>query len=106
MKKLLLLSLLIFGRLGLQAADYNILDYGAVNDTTRLSTTAIQQAIDACSQAGGGRVVVPTGSFKIGTIQLRSHVNLHLEHGATLYGSTLLSDYTPMKSAYVGLTYS
>ena len=103
MKKLLLLSLLIFGRLGLQAADYNILDYGAVNDTTRLSTTAIQQAIDACSQAGGGRVVVPTGSFKIGTIQLRSHVHLHLEYGATLYGSTSLSDYTPMKSAYVSL---
>lgn len=103
MKKLLLLSLLISGRLGLLAADYNILDYGAVNDTTQLSTTAIQQAIDACSQAGGGRVVVPTGSFKIGTIQLRSHVHLHLEHGATLYGSTSLSDYTPMKSAYVSL---
>ena len=103
MKKLLLLSLLISGRLGLLAADYNILDYGAVNDTTRLSTTAIQQAIDACSQAGGGRVVVPTGSFKIGTIQLRSYVHLHLEHGATLYGSTSLSDYTPMKSAYVSL---
>ena len=103
MKQFLLFCWLLSFVLGVKAADYNILDYGAVSDTTRLSTKAIQQAIDACSQAGGGRVVVPTGSFKIGTIQLRSHVNLHLEHGATLYGSTSLADYTPMKSAYVSL---
>lgn len=86
-----------------QAADYNIVSYGAVNDTARLSTEAVQKAIDECSQAGGGRVVVPVGGYKIGTIVLRSNVNLHLEHGATLYGSTRIEDYRPMKSAYVSL---
>jgi len=85
------------------AADYNIRDYGAVADTARLSTVAVQQAIDACSHAGGGRVVVPCGGYKIGTIVLRSHVNLHLEMGAVLYGSTDLADYTPMRSSYVSL---
>lgn len=85
------------------ASDYNIVNYGAKADTTVLSTLAIQQAIDDCSKAGGGRVVVPTGIYKIGTIQLRSNVNLHLEHGATLYGSTDLKDYRPMKSSYVSL---
>ena len=85
------------------AADYNILDYGARNDTTVLSTTAIQQAIDECSAHGGGRVLVPTGSYKIGTIVLRSHVNLHLESGAVLYGSTRLSDYQPQVSTYRSL---
>ena len=89
--------------LTMQASDYNIVEYGAKNDTTVLSTKALQQAIDICSRQGGGRVVVPTGNYKIGSIELRSNVNLHLEQGATLYGSTLLEDYRPMKSDYVSL---
>ena len=85
------------------ARDYNIMDYGAVSDTTLLSTEALQRAIDECSAAGGGRVVVPTGSYTIGSIVLRSNVHLLLELGATLYGSTRLEDYRPMKSDYVSL---
>ena len=85
------------------AADYNIKDYGAVSDTTQLSTDAVQKAIEACSTAGGGRVLVPAGQYKIGTIILKSHVNLHLEHGATLFGSTDLADYIPVKSNYLSL---
>ncbi len=85
------------------AKDYNVVDYGAVSDTTRLSTKAIQQAVDACSEAGGGRVVIPAGNYKIGTLVMRSHVELHLETGATLYGSTDLKDYRAMKSDYVSL---
>ena len=85
------------------ATDYNILTYGAKADTTVLSTDAVQKAIDDCSRAGGGRVVVPVGCYKIGTIVLRSGVNLHLEKGSVLYGSTNLKDYRPMKSAYVSL---
>ena len=85
------------------ARDYNIVDYGAKSDTTVLSTQALQQAIDACFKAGGGRVVVPAGNFKIGSVVLRSHIYLHLEHGATLYGSTDLKDYRPMKTDYVSL---
>lgn len=85
------------------AKDYVITDYGAVSDTTRLSTEAIQRAVDACSAAGGGRVVVPAGQYATGTLVLRSHVNLYLEQGATLYGSTRLEDYRPMKTDYVSL---
>lgn len=87
----------------MQAKDYNIADYGAVSDTTRLSTEALQHAIDDCSLQGGGRVVVPAGDYKIGSIVLRSNVHLYLEMGATLYGSTDLKDYRPMKSDYVSL---
>ena len=87
----------------LRATDYNIVDYGAKNDTTLLSTEAIQKAIDRCAAAGGGRVVVPSGNYKTGTIVLRSHVNLHLEAGATLFGSTQLQDYQPQKSDFVSL---
>jgi polygalacturonase len=86
-----------------QARDYNIMDYGARQDTTVLSTQALQQAIDDCSKTGGGRVVVPTGSYKIGSIILKSNVHLYLEHGATIYGSTDLKDYLPVKPDYVSL---
>ena len=85
------------------ARDYNMVEYGAKSDTTVLSTQALQQAIDDCSKAGGGRVIVPTGNYKIGSIILRSNVHLYLEQGATLYGSTNLKDYLPMKSDYVSL---
>ena len=85
------------------AKDYNIVECGAVSDTAMLSTSAIQQAIDMCAEAGGGRVVVPAGAYKTGTIVLRSHVDLHLEAGAILYGSTDLKDYRKMKSDYVSL---
>ncbi|MBP5338259.1 MAG: glycoside hydrolase [Prevotella sp.] len=85
------------------AKDYDIVDFGAKNDTTVLSTAAIQRAIDQCSAAGGGRVVVPAGMYKTGTLVLKSHVNLHLETGATLFGSTRLADYRPMKTDYVSL---
>ena len=95
--------LLLSFSLQAEAADYLIRDYGAVSDTTQLSTEAVQRAIDDCHRAGGGRVVVSTGNYKVGTLVLRSHVNLHLEAGATIYGSTSLADYKPMRSSYVSL---
>ena len=47
---------------------YNIQSYGAVADGVTLNTAAIQAAIDACAAASGGRVTVPTGTYKTGTI--------------------------------------
>lgn len=52
-KKMLLL--LMTGWTSAYGADYNIVDYGAKADTTILCTSALQQAIDDCSRAGGGR---------------------------------------------------
>lgn len=99
----LLTTLLVVTGLSLQAKDYNIMDYGANNNLKFNSTWGIQNAIDRCANEGGGRVVVPAGEFKMGTIILRSNVNLHLEQGATLYGSTDLKDYKRVKSSYVSL---
>ena len=45
---------------------------------------AIQPAVDACAAGGGGRVDVAAGDYPVGPIQLRSHVDLHLDRGATL----------------------
>ena len=101
--KRLLTVLLTLMALSVQGKDFNVVELGAKSDTTVLSTEAIQRAIDLCSQAGGGRVVVPAGNYKIGTLILRSNVHLHLEHGATLYGSTDLKDYRKVKTNYVSL---
>lgn len=99
----MLALLLLVGAGAAKGSVHNILDYGAVSDTTRLSTEHVQQAIDACSQAGGGTVLVPAGDFKIGSIFLKSRVTLHLENGATLYGSTDIKDYKPVTTDYVSL---
>ena len=72
-------------------AQYNILDYGAKKD--QLSTSAIQEALDAAYENGGGIVVVPTGTFITGTLHLKSYTELHLQPGAVLKGSTNLDDY-------------
>ncbi len=80
---------------------YNIKDFGAVNDTTKLSTEAIQMAIDRCSEAGGGTVLVPAGAYKIGSIVLKSNVCIEMENGSILYGSTDLKDYVSQKTDYV-----
>lgn len=72
---------------------YNILDYGAIADGVTVTSAAIQAAIDACSENGGGRVLVPAGKFVTGTLWLKSHVELHLEQGAELIASTDLADY-------------
>ena len=102
MKQLLTLLLLAYA-FQTEAGVYNIKDFGAKNDTTVLSTQAIQAAIDLCSREGGGQVLVPPGHYKMGTIVLRSKVNLHLEKGAVLFGSTDIKDYTPQRTSYVSL---
>jgi polygalacturonase len=99
--------------------DYNIVDYGAVGDGETLNTVAIQAAIAAAAAAASspscrrrarnkenrtgtasttapitGRVIVPApGVYLTGSLVLQSNIELHIEHGATLLGSTHRADY-------------
>ena len=75
---------------------FNVLDYGAVGDGTTLDTAAIQKTIDAAAEAGNGaRVLVPAGHrFLIGTIELKSNIDFHLQGDAELLVSTNQEDYT------------
>ncbi len=75
----------------------SIVQYGAVAGGETLCTEAIQKAVDVCANAGGGRVVVPAGTFLTSTIFLKDHVNLHLEDNAVLLGSPHFKDYPPQK---------
>ncbi len=65
------------------ANTFNITDYGAATTSTD-NTAAIQAALDAAHQAGGGMVIVPAGEWLFGRITIGSHTVLHLCAGATL----------------------
>src|SRR5690349_15750603 len=72
---------------------YNIAEKGAVGDGKTLNTKAIQAVIDACAKKGGGTVVIPQGVFLSGSIFLKPGVQLELQEGAVLKGSTNINDY-------------
>ena len=74
---------------------FYITRYGAKGDGSRLCTKAINNAIRACSKAGGGHVVVPKGEWLTGAIHLMSNVDLHLEDGARLVFTDNPADYLP-----------
>ncbi|RYE26230.1 MAG: polygalacturonase [Sphingobacteriaceae bacterium] len=91
---LFVVGLLLLGYIQVgNAQDYNILNFGAVNDTSKLSTISINKAVDACNKHGGGRVIIPAGSYKSGTITLKNNVELYLSRGAILYASTQQVDF-------------
>jgi len=71
----------------LGARVYNVRDFGAKGDGTTLDTAAVQAAIDACNKDQGGTVLVPAGTFVIGTVEMKSNVTLHITAGGKLLGS-------------------
>jgi polygalacturonase len=76
--------------------DFIVTDFGAANDGKTDCRAAIAKAIDACVQAGGGRVVVPAGAFFCdGPIHLKSNVDLHISSGATLTFGAEPAHYLP-----------
>ena len=64
---------------------YNVMTYGAKGDGKTNDAPSIQKAIDACSKAGGGQVVLPAGRTYIASpFNLKSNIDFHLEAGARL----------------------
>ena len=76
------------------AKDFPITDFGARADGSSC-TAAFSAAMAACEKAGGGRVVVPAGTWFTGPIHFRSNCNLHLAEGAVVDFSDNPNDYLP-----------
>ncbi len=84
--------------------DFPITDYGAIEGGEAMNREAIAAAIEACHNAGGGRVVVPAGIWLTGPIHFKSNVNLHLEEGAVVTFTDNPEDYLPaVKTSWEGL---
>ncbi len=72
---------------------FNVREFGAKGDGQTPDTEAIEKAIAACVQAGGGQVLLPPGQYLSGTVRLRSNMTLKLDAGARLAGSSDLAQY-------------
>lgn len=97
--------------------DYVLTEFGAVGDGQSDCKPVFDAAIKKCNEEGGGRIVVPKGTFLVkGPIHLKSNVHLHLEEGAvikfgenpeyylpvvlTKWEGTELFNYSPLIYAY------
>lgn len=82
---------------------FNVRDFGAVADTTILSTKSIQAAIDSCSSRGGGLVTFAPGNYLTGSLFLKSGVNLNIPEGVQLFGSQDISQYPAIDTRVAGI---
>jgi polygalacturonase len=105
-KRILLCLLFVALNIASRSAVYNIMDFGAISNGTDLTTIHIQKAIDKCFLDGGGVVYVPKGEYLVGTLNLKSYVEFHLETGAILKATTDLSKYQKHNEQPAGVFYT
>src|SRR3984885_14743451 len=96
--KLLLITLLVSVKITNananpnQANFYNIKDFGAIGDGVNLDSKAINKAIDAAANAGGGTVYFPAGNYLSGSIHLKSNISLFIDQGATIIAAPVTAE--------------
>ena len=83
--------------------EVSVADFGGVGDGVFLNTKAFADAIDALSQLGGGRVVVPTGVWHTGPITLKDNIELHIRPDAVVLFSTDRDLYPIVETVFEGL---
>ncbi len=85
-----------------RADSFDIRKYGAIADGNLLNTESINKAITACHKNGGGVVVIPSGLWMSGPVEMKSNVNLHLQNGALLLFTPDKSRYDLVEGSYEG----
>lgn len=85
-----------------KADTLNIMDFGAVPNSGKLATKAINTTIEKCSQSGGGVVFIPEGLWTTGPIYMKSNVNLHTANGAFIQFTSDLDQYQLIESYFEG----
>ena len=84
MRKTTLLVLCMYCLLVGAQGVYNVRSYGAIGDGKTLDSPALNRAISAATNDGGGKVVVPAGTYLCGSIHLDDNIELHLMSGAKI----------------------
>jgi polygalacturonase len=72
---------------------FDIAAFGAKGDGKTQNRAAINKAIEAAAEAGGGTVDFPAGTWVTGSLRLRSNVTLRLEPGSVIEASTEAGEY-------------
>ena len=83
-------------------ATFDVTNFGAKTGGAD-NTAAFKAAIKACSDAGGGHVIVPAGTYTSGAIHLLSNVDFHLNSGATIKFSGTASNFPVVLTRYEGI---
>ncbi len=78
---------------------FNVLDFGAKANGVDSDTAAVRAAIDACHEAGGGKVFFPKKQYVLATIFLKDNVHIEFEEGAIILGD--LDFYSYEQQEYV-----
>ncbi|TWF39807.1 DNA sulfur modification protein DndE [Chitinophaga polysaccharea] len=82
---------------------FDIRAFGAKADGITLNSKSINDAITTCSSQGGGVVLIPSGLWLTGPLELKSNVNLHLAANAVLQFTTDFDQYPLVSTTYEGL---
>ncbi len=81
----------------------SITDFGAKSGGIELNTQAFADAIEAVSEKGGGKVIIPPGIWLTGPIILKSNLELHVQQGALVLFSTNKDLYPVIETNFEGL---
>jgi polygalacturonase len=74
-------------------AKFQFADFGGVGDGKTLNTDAFKKAVAAIEKAGGGHLIVAAGTYKTQSFTLTSHMDLHLDAGATIKAPETFEEY-------------
>ncbi len=83
--------------------DYSVADFSAVGDGVTVNTKAIQSAIDKAYADGGGRIVVPKGTFMSGALFFKPEVDLYVSKEAVLKGVVDPAAYPVIPTRFEGI---
>jgi polygalacturonase len=96
---------LAYSATGAEGTVFNVRTYGATGNGTNLDSPAINLAIDACAQSGGGTVWVPAGTYLCGSVHMQSNIHLVIDAGATLLGAPQSMNAYDLTEPWVGPGY-
>lgn len=102
MKKMISIFIALAAILPISAKDYILTKHGVKNDSTKVQTEAIQRVIDRAEAEGGGRIVVPQGTYLSGALFFKPGTTLHLDEGSCIKGSDDIKDFPLIPSRMEG----